>query len=154
MVMYRRTLVAIFSLGLVAFVFIPLFDMGYEIQAYVLFIISSVAIVAYQIVGIPNSLTRFAPTFLRPKQTVSGYRRQGLDTARADGDRPYKRLDDETLKQEYADAVSTVRNADEGGFHLSPTIDRGWLLREEWIERDNDVTELSRTDTNRETGDS
>lgn len=48
--------------------------------------------------------------------------------------------------------VSTVRNADEGGFHLSPTIDRGSLLREEWVERGNDVTELSRTDTSRETG--
>ncbi len=71
------------------------------------------------------------------------YRRRALDENRANGDRPYEHLDDEELLSEYVAAVGRIRDADEGGLHLSPVIDRAWNLSEEWRERGNDESELT-----------
>lgn len=74
--------------------------------------------------------------------TRNKYREQGLDPNRVDGDRPYKHLDDETVKDMYVESVSLVRDTDEGGLNLSVEVDRGSLLRQEWVNRGNDTAAL------------
>ena len=70
------------------------------------------------------------------------YQNRELDQNRAEGDRPYKSLSNEEVKSQYVSAIGTVRDADEGGMHLSSTIDRGWNLSKEWEARGNDKEEL------------
>lgn len=70
------------------------------------------------------------------------YQERALDQNRADGDRPYKSLSDEEVKAQYVAAIARVRDADEGGLHLSPIIDKGWNLSQEWEERGNEKEEL------------
>lgn len=70
------------------------------------------------------------------------YQDRALDQNRSKGDRPYKEWPDERVKAEYVEATGQVRDADEGGLHLSPTIDRSWNLRQEWEARGNDLSEL------------
>lgn len=72
----------------------------------------------------------------------SHYKERALDENRADGERPYEDWPDERVKSEYVNAIGRVRDADEGGLHLSPVIDRGWNLSQEWNERGNDPDEL------------
>ena len=57
--------------------------------------------------------------------------------------RPYQDLSDEVLKSEYVEAVLQAREAESGGIHLSPTINKGSLLRQEWRERGNEIDTLS-----------
>lgn len=72
----------------------------------------------------------------------SHYRSRALDPNRSEGERPYADLSDEQVKRRYVKATLRVRNADSGGLHLSPIIDRGSNLRGEWRKRGNDVDEL------------
>lgn len=71
------------------------------------------------------------------------YSKRGLDEKRSEGERPYQDLDDEEIKLRYVQYVGMVRDSDGGGFHLSPYIDKGWNLRQEWRTRDNDIEELN-----------
>jgi len=72
----------------------------------------------------------------------SHYRERALDQNRAEGERPYQCLSDEEVKEQYVRAIGRVRDADEGGLHLSPIIDRGWNLSQQWETRGNDKEEL------------
>lgn len=74
----------------------------------------------------------------------SHYRKRALDENRADGDRQYRHLSDEEVKAEFVKATGRVRDADEAGLHLSPIIDRGWNLSQEWKARGNDDEELTK----------
>lgn len=72
----------------------------------------------------------------------SHYEKRMLDTNRSKGDRPYKHLSDEELKQRYVQSVGRVREAD-SGYGMSPVVDKGWNLKQEWKARGNDDEELT-----------
>ena len=57
--------------------------------------------------------------------------------------RLYQDLTDEEVKSQYVNAVQTVREAESDGMGLSPVVNKGSELRQEWRERGNDIDALS-----------